>query len=67
MKYAAVYHRIKDVYNSLLHQGIIDPTGTETFAKEPKLAKLLRGLKSTAVLNNKKEPLVFLACLQWQI
>ena len=48
-------------------QGIIDPTGTETFAKEPKLAKLLRGLKSTAVLNNKKEPLVFLACLQWQI
>ena len=30
-----------------LVQGIIDPTGTETFAKEPKLAKLLRKLKPT--------------------
>ena len=42
----------------LLHSayvpGIIDPTETEYFAKEPKLAKLLRELKSTPVLYNKK-------------
>ena len=30
-------------------QGIIDPTGTETFAKERKFAKLLRELQSTPV------------------
>ena len=30
-------------------QGIIGYTGTETFAKEPKLAKLLWELKHTAV------------------
>ena len=30
---------------SRLLQEIIDPTGTETFAKEPKLAKLLQGVK----------------------
>ena len=28
-------------------QGIIDATGTEGFAKEPKFPKLLRELKST--------------------
>ena len=28
-------------------QGIVDSTGMETFAKEPKLAELLRELKST--------------------
>ena len=40
----------------LVHvQGIIDPTGTETFAKEPKmLEKFLRELKSTPVLTIKK-------------
>ena len=41
----------------------MDPTGTEIFAKEPKLAKLLRELKLTPVLNNKKSSLVSLACL----
>ena len=32
---------------SMSDQGIIDPTRKETFAKEPKFAKLLRELKST--------------------
>ena len=46
------------------YQGIIrDHTGTETFAKKPKLAELLRELKLTPVLCNKKRPLVFLTCL----
>ena len=44
-------------------QGIIDCKRTETFAKEPKLAKLLWELKPTPVLNNKKSPLVFVSCL----
>ena len=35
-------------------QGIIDLTGTKTFAKEPKLAKLLRELKPASVLCNEK-------------
>ena len=30
---------------TVLVQGIIDPTGTETFAKEPKFANLLWELK----------------------
>ena len=38
-----------------LAQGIIDPTGTETFAKQPKLAKLLRELKPMPVSCNKKD------------
>ena len=46
-----------------LQQGVINCEGTETFAKEPKLAKLLRELKPTLVPYNKKSPLVFLACL----
>ena len=33
-------------------QGIIDPTRTETFAKEPKLAKLLEELKPTPESRN---------------
>ena len=33
----------------LFVQEIIDPTGMETFANEPKIAKLLRELKSTLV------------------
>ena len=33
---------------SNLDQGIIDPTVTETCAKEPKLAKLLREVKGYA-------------------
>ena len=32
-----------------VYQGIIDSTGTEAFAKQPKLAKLSRVLKSTLV------------------
>ena len=44
-------------------QGIIDSIGTETFTKEPKLAKLLRELQLTPVSYNKNGPLVFLACL----
>ena len=39
---------------NLFSQGIIDWTGTETFAREPKLAKLLRELKWVPVLHNKK-------------
>ena len=50
-----------------IDQGIIDSTRTKTFAKEPELAKLLRRLKSTPALNNKKSSPFFLACLQWQI
>ena len=46
-----------------LNQGIINIAGTETSAKEPKLAKILRELKLTPVLYNKKSPLVFLVCL----
>ena len=45
------------------NQGIINCKGTETFAKEPKLTKLLRKLKLTLVSYNKKSPLVFVACL----
>ena len=44
-------------------QGILDPAGTETFAKEPKFAKLLRELKLTLASYNKKGPLVSLAGL----
>ena len=47
----------------LLHQGIIDCIGTDTFAKEPKLAKLLQELKPKPVSYNKESPLVFVACL----
>ena len=43
-------------------QGITNPTGSETFAKESKLAKLLRELKSAPVSYIKKSPEVFLAC-----
>ena len=50
-----------------LQQGVINCEGTETFAKEPKLAKLLRELKPTLVPYNKKSPLVFVACVLWQI
>ena len=39
----------------LTGQGIIDPKGTETFAKEPVLAKLLGQLKLTAVSYKKKK------------
>ena len=35
-------------------QEIIDPIGMETFAKEPKVAKLLRVLKPTLVSRNQK-------------
>ena len=38
----------------LCEQGIIEWTGTETFAKEPKLARLLRVLESTPVMYNNK-------------
>ena len=48
----------------LPNQGIIDYTGMETFAKEPKLAKLLRELKSMPVRWYKKCLLVFLVCLK---
>ena len=44
---------ITPLYTSSI-QGIINPTGMETFAKEPKLTKLLRELKSTPLLYNKK-------------
>ena len=44
-------------------QGIIDPTGTETFAKERKLAKSLRDLKPTPLSRNQEKPLVFLTRL----
>ena len=40
-------------------QGIINCKGTEVFAKQSKLAKLLRELKPTLVLFNKKSSLVF--------
>ena len=36
------------------HQGVIDPTGTETFAKEPKFARLLRELKFFSYVCNRK-------------
>ena len=38
----------------MYYQGIIVSTGTETFAKEPKLAKLFRKRKSTPVQFHKK-------------
>ena len=44
-------------------QGIINCKGTETFAKEPKLTKLLRELKPTPVSYNKKSSLVFVVRL----
>ena len=46
-----------------INQEIIVSTETETFVKEPKIAKLFLELKSTPVLYKKKGPLVFLACL----
>ena len=42
-----------------LAQGIIDPTGTETFAKELKLATILRKLKPMLVSCEKTSPLIF--------
>ena len=42
-------------------QGIINCKGTETFAEEPKLAKLLQGLKPTLVSCNKKKVHWFLS------
>ena len=46
-----------------IEQGIIDPTGTETFAKEPKLATILRKLKLTPVSHDKKARWFFVVCL----
>ena len=46
-----------------LQQGIINRTGMEIFTNEPKLEKLLRGLKSTPVRYNKISLLVFLVRL----
>ena len=40
---------------SLYGQGIIDLTETETFVKDPKLANLLRELKSTPMSCNEKK------------
>ena len=42
-----------------LDQGIIDPTGTETFARELELATILRKLKPMLVSREKKSPLIF--------
>ena len=39
----------------MLNQGVIRWTGTETFANEPKLAKLLREQKPTAVQKKKTD------------
>ena len=36
-------------------QGIIDPTRTETFAKEPKLATILQKLKPPPVSSDEKK------------
>ena len=41
--------RNKAIQEWELDKGIIDPTGMETFSKEPKFAKFLRELKSTLV------------------
>ena len=44
--------------------GIIDWKGTETFAKEHKLAAVIvRNKKSMHMPYNKKNPLVFVACV----
>ena len=48
-----------------LKQGIINSTGTETFANESKLVKLMRSLKSTLVPHNEKSLLVFLIAVFW--
>ena len=55
--------RTQLLYISQVIQGIIIMNRNENFAKEPELAKLLRRLKSTPVLNNKISALVFLVCL----
>ena len=39
-----------------MHQGIIDPTEAKTFAKEPKLAKLLWEQKSTPFAVSLRKP-----------
>ena len=56
-----VYKNSRSEANSI--QGVIDYTGTETFAEEPMLVKLLRKLKLMPVGCHKKCPLVFLVCL----
>ena len=57
---ASVLLLLLSLFN-LWHEGIINCKGTKTFAKEPKLAKLLRELEPTLMLYNKKSPLVFVA------
>ena len=51
-----------ELSSAMTEPGIIDPTGAETFAKEPKLAKLFREIMSMPVRHHKKTPLVFLVC-----
>ena len=46
---ACKYLEVLEPFQSNIAQGITDPTGTVTFAKEPKLAKLLLELKPMAV------------------
>ena len=48
----------------MYNQGIIDFTGEETFAKEPKLVKLFRELLLTPVRHHTESSLVLLVC--WQ-
>ena len=43
------------IYQYISTQIIIDPTGAEIFAKDPKLAKLLRELKLMPISYNKKK------------
>ena len=45
-------------FQSTIVQGTVDPTGTETFAKEPKFAKLLRELKSPPMSSCRSQLLI---------
>ena len=69
--YGQTHHYI-DIYINIsvkigmqmYNQGIIDFTGEETFAKEPKLVKLFRELLLTPVRHHTESSLVLLVC--WQ-
>ena len=57
------FNTITEAVWDVLYQGIIDPTGTKTFAKELDLAKLLRKLQLTLLLYHRKGTLGFILSL----
>ena len=57
------FNTITEAVWNVLYQGIIEPAGTKTFAKELDIAKLLRKLKMMPVLYDRKGTLGFILSL----